>query len=106
MDNPELATKLKTDFRDRHMEENDINELPRTLPIDNMPEMTVLDDPLDVTQATVRDGQTGEIYTIRPNPMGRCDPDLAAQGQNSKEIEEDCGIASTAKGINDLYGKK
>ena len=67
--------------------------------------MKVIDDELSLDKATIRDMTTGQEYTVYPNPLGRASHMEGKQGQNDIGMHQDCGIASTAKGINDWYGK-
>ena len=103
--NPERASQMVTEYNDRHIPFDDLSELPRSLPLDNASDMKVIDDELSLDKATIRDMTTGQEYTVYPNPLGRASHMEGKQGQNDIGMHQDCGIASTAKGINDWYGK-
>ena len=103
--NPERASQMVTEYNDRHIPSDDLSELPRSLPLDNASDMKVIDDELSLDKATIRDMTTGQEYTVYPNPLGRASHMEGKQGQNDIGMHQDCGIASTAKGINDWYGK-
>ena len=103
--NPERASQMLTDYNDRHIPHDDLSKLPNALPFDNAPGMEVIDSELSPDKATIQDTITGQEYTAYPNPMGRASHMAGQQGQNDVGMQQDCGIASTAKGINDLYGK-
>ena len=103
---PERASNLLTDYNDRHMEPDDLSAMSRQLQLDNRSGMEVIDPVVSGDKATVKDTITGATYTVYPNPMGRMSHMDGQQGQNSLGMHQDCGIASTAKGINDLYGKR
>ena len=100
------ASQMVTDYNDRHIPADDLSELPRTLPLDNASNIEVVDSELSADKATILDTTTGKEYTAYPNPIGRTSHMEGQQGQNDVGMLQDCGIASTAKGINDLYGKK
>lgn len=102
---PERASRMMTEFYDRMSPIDDVNQLSRDLTFDDGGKMTVIDDELVGESATLRDLQTGAEYTVYPNPMDRVAHMEGMQGNNSLGMEQDCGIASTAKAINDLYGK-
>ena len=103
--NPERASQMVTDYNDRHIPVDDLSELPKTLPLDNAPGMEVIDSEFSPDKATMQDTTTGQEYTVYPNPIGRTSHMEGQQGKNDVGMHQDCGIASTAKGINDLYGK-
>ena len=103
---PQRASRLLTDYNDRNIPQDDLSELPRQLKIDNNDGLSVIDEELTAEKAVMRDATTGDEYTVYPNPMRRISHMEGMQGQNDLGMHQDCGIASTAKGINDLYGKK
>ena len=103
--NPQFGQKLRNDYLERNTELRDLESMPRQLDIYNKPNMHVLDEPLQKDFATVKDMDSGKTYTIKPSPVDRCNSMPGIQGQNELGIEEDCGLASTAKGINDALGK-
>lgn len=104
--NPKAASVLMTEYIDRTVPEDDINELSRDLWLDNRNDYEVVDMKPEKDRARVRDMATGEEYEVYPNPMLTVNHMDGRQGQNDIGMQEDCGIASAAKGINDLYGKR
>ena len=104
--NPERASQMVTDYNNRHIPVDDLSELPKALPLDNASGIEIIDSELSADKATILDTTTGREYTAYPNPIGRTSHMEGQQGQNDVGMLQDCGIASTAKGINDLYGKK
>jgi len=104
--NPEMASRLLTDYNDRVIPKDVLSEQSRELDLDNPPEMKVTDEIPVESRARVTDEETGEEYEVYPNPMLTVNHMDGQQGQNALGMEENCGIASTAKGINDLYGKR
>ena len=103
--NPQRASQLLTDYNDRNIMPDDLSSRPRHLDIDNNNGLYVVDKDLSANKATMRDIATGKEYSVYPNPMDRVSHMAGQQGQNDLGMHQDCGIASTAKGINDIYGK-
>ena len=103
---PKTASKLLTDFNERNIKPDDLSELSRTIEFDSGSKMEVVDNPLTSEYATLQNTDTKEQVTVYPNPMGRMSHMMGRQGQNDIGMNQDCGIASTAKGINDLYGRE
>ena len=103
---PKTASKLLTDFNERNIKPDDLSELSRTIEFDSGSKMEVVDNPLTSEYATFQNTDTKEQVTVYPNPMGRMSHMMGRQGQNDIGMHQDCGIASTAKGINDLYGRE
>ena len=104
--NPERASQMLTEYNSRTVPLDALDELPRDLPFDGGNQMTVIDEDLSRDVATVRDMETGNEYVVYPNPMGRMSHMEGVQGRNELGMSQDCGIASTAKSINDVYGRK
>ena len=103
---PKTASKLLTDFNERNIKPDDLSELSRTIEFDSGSKMEVVDNPLTSEYATLQNNDTKEQVTVYPNPMGRMSHMMGRQGQNDIGMYQDCGIASTAKSINDLYGRE
>lgn len=103
--NPQKASQLLTDYNDRNIMPDDLSSLPRHLDVENNNGLYVVDKDLSVDKVTMRDVSTGQEYSVYPNPMDRVSHMAGQQGQNDLGMHQDCGIASTAKGINDVYGK-
>ncbi len=82
-----------------------LERISTVLPLQQDTQFQVIDDPLREEAATVVNQMTGETFAVFPNPMRRVSHMYGKQGQNDRGMYQDCGIASTAKGINDLYGK-
>ncbi|HRS64323.1 MAG TPA: hypothetical protein P5519_00360, partial [Spirochaetia bacterium] len=104
-DNPQKASQLLTDYNDRNLKRDGLADLSRNIDIDNNANLSVVDKELSRSMATIRDAETEQEYTVYPNPMDRTAHMMGQQGQNDLGMHQDCGIASTAKSINDLYGK-
>lgn len=104
--NPETASRLLTDYNDRFIPKDELSSQSRELELDNPTRMMVMDEVLVESRARITDEETGEEYEVYPNPMLTVNHMDGQQGQNDLGMEENCGIASTAKGINDLYGKR
>ncbi|SFC51331.1 hypothetical protein, partial [Ruminococcus albus] len=100
---PKTASQLLTDFNARQIKPDDLRTLPRSINFDNGSKMEVIDEELTSESATLQNTDTKEELTVYPNPMGRISHMDGRQGQNDIGMHQDCGIASTAKGINDLY---
>ncbi len=103
--NPQKASQLLTDYNDRNIMPDDLSSYSRHLDVENNDGLYVVDKDLSVDKATMRDVATGQEYSVYPNPMDRVSHMAGKQGQNDLGMRQDCGIASTAKGINDIYGK-
>ena len=103
--NPQKASQLLTDYNDRNILPDDLSNHPRHLDIENNNGLYIVDKDLSADKATMRDIATGQEYSVYPNPMDRVSHMAGQQGQNDLGMHQDCGIASTAKGINDIYGK-
>lgn len=104
--NPTLASRMMTDYNNRNIPKDNLEAMSRNLTMDNGGQLLVLDHTLSPDKVTVYDRNTKQYFTIYPNPQGRTFHMRGQQGQNRFGMQEDCGIASTAKGINDLYGKE
>ena len=102
---PQKASQLLTDYNDRNFMPDDLSSLPRHLSIENNDGLEIVDKDLVKDRATMRDMATGQEYSVYPNPMDRVSHMAGRQGQNDLGMHQDCGIASTAKSINDIYGK-
>lgn len=103
---PELATRTLTEYAARNLPEDDLESLPRSMRFDDGMDIQVIDNDLSWESVTIRDMDTGREFTVYPNMMSRVAHMDGQQGQNSLGLQQDCGIASTAKSINDFYGKK
>lgn len=103
---PETASQMLTEYNDRVIPEDDLAEMSKELDLDDDSDLEVVDEPPVMEKATVVDKETGEVYEVYPNPMSRVSHMEGQQGQNDWGMEQDCGIASTAKGVNDLYSKE
>ena len=103
---PKAASQLLTDFNARNIKPDDLKALPRSIDFDNGSKMEVIDEKLTSESATLQNTDTKERLTVYPNPIGRISHMEGKQGQNDIGMHQDCGIASTAKGINDLYGRE
>lgn len=103
---PELATRTLTEYAARNLPEDELESLPRSMRFDDGMDIQVIDNDLSWESVTIRDMDTGREFTVYPNMMSRVAHMDGQQGQNSLGLQQDCGIASTAKGINDFYGKK
>ena len=104
--NPEMASRLLTDYNDRMIPKDELSDQSRELELDSPPMAKVADAVPEESRARVIDEETGAEYEVYPNPMLTVNHMDGQQGQNDIGMEENCGIASTAKGINDLYGKR
>ena len=103
---PERASQLLTDFNNRSIKADDVNKLNRGLYFTNGDRYQVVDKELSNCSARIKDSVTGIEYNVYPNPMKRMVHFDGDQGQNDIGMRQDCGIASTAKSINDLYEKR
>ncbi|MBR1757985.1 MAG: hypothetical protein IJ744_04550, partial [Lachnospiraceae bacterium] len=97
------ASDMLTEFNERHVKPKELSEMPKELAVENE-RLKVVDEPPVLEKAKVVDETTGETYEIYPNPMIRTQNMEGQQGNNDVGMQQDCGIASAAKGVNDLYG--
>ena len=105
VNDPERASQLLTDYNDRNIPADDLPNLSRSLALDNSNDFEVVDTDITPEKATICDMASGKEYTVYPNPMARLSHMAGQQGKNNLGMHQDCGVASTAKGINDIYGK-
>ena len=105
-EDPEKASKLLTAYNNRVIQPDDINKIDRKIVFDNCDRFQVVDKDLSGDSALIKDSVTGMEYKVYPNPMVRMSHFDGGQGQNDIGMRNDCGIASTAKSINDMYGKR
>lgn len=104
--NPKLASKMLTDYNERVIPNSDISKMSNIVHLDNRNPFVVIDSKLSSEKATIKELMTANEYIVYPNPILRIQNMEGLQGNNDMGMEQDCGIASTSKGINDLHEKK
>lgn len=102
---PMMSSQLLTEYNNRVVPSDNLQSMSRTVAMSDGRSFQVIDENLSHEHAKIRDLSTGAEMTVYPNPMGRTSHMQGQQGNNELGMHQDCGIASTAKGINDLYGK-
>lgn len=104
----DVSDDAPNDLIDRQTYEgmDNVTDYPHDMKLNDGSQLHVIDENPVREYATVQDAATGEEFTVRPNPMDRVAHFEGMQGNNDLGMEQDCGIASTAKSINDLYGSK
>jgi len=99
---PAEASRVLTDYNARHIPAADWHDAPRKIDFERG-SIQITDSELKAEYANITD-DFGNTYVAYPNPMTRVNNMFGHQGKNNIGMQEDCGIASTAKAINDLYG--
>lgn len=102
--NPKKASQLLTDYCARKIPRDDLSKQSRDLIFSDYTSGYAFETILSENSAKIRTDE-GKVLVVYPNPMLRMPHMMGRQGQNDIGMHQDCGIASTAKSINDAYGR-
>ena len=100
------AHQILTDYNDRTTEPVDVTRCPRDMQMADGSIYYVTDQELSPDHCTLRNAATAQVFQCYPSAQLTAELiEEGQQGQNSIGMQNDCGLASTAYGVNILNGK-
>ncbi len=99
------AHQILTDYNDRTTAPVDVTQCSRNISMADGSFYTVTDMELTPDRCSLYSAETGDTYQCYPSAQLTKELAEGQQGQNSIGMQNDCGLASTANGVNIVYGK-